>query len=434
MIPDNTTPMTSHLRFLICTVLVLVFSVYILQTLTPLRLVGDGIDYLLQASSAADGHGFLVHGQASMRPPGYPFLIFTAIKLGVGKPWAIVALNCVFLAIGCIGTYALSRHAFGLGAAPASVICLLTLLSFVFVRQITQPLSDVSFFAVSILCIFLLARAESDRHAHGGFWRMACIGLLIAACIELRTVGFTLIPGFGWVLLGGRPRITALLHSYRHHIVPALLISLAAVVLAIWAGTLVVHTRYFQFNQPILEHSGVFGTVVSNVWDHTLEWGEMAANVPASKLPAGFANALRGIGAVAMMIFAVGLWDRRSRLGGAEVYVVGFTFVVIAYPWFDTRLWLPLLPLLMNYFYVGLKRLSSPSILTPAVWGHCSVFCLFGFLALAYSTRLTFSGSRFPELYGDGRLQSAYIVAAGGRPADYKDVDTDAVYLLRRYR
>jgi hypothetical protein len=70
MIPDNTTPMTSHLKFLICTVLVLVFSVYILQTLTPLWLVGDGIDYLLQASSAADGHGFLVHGQASMRPPG----------------------------------------------------------------------------------------------------------------------------------------------------------------------------------------------------------------------------------------------------------------------------------------------------------------------------------------------------------------------------
>jgi hypothetical protein len=104
--------------------LILIITVYVLQTLSPLRLVNDGIDYLLQASSAADGNGFLVHGKASMRPPGYPFLVFTLIKLGLGKPWAIVALNCIFLITGCIATYLISRQTFRLQPLQSSLICM----------------------------------------------------------------------------------------------------------------------------------------------------------------------------------------------------------------------------------------------------------------------------------------------------------------------
>ena len=51
--------MTSDLQLRLVRVgIVLILLIYILQTLTPLRLVNDGMDYLLQASSAADGNGF----------------------------------------------------------------------------------------------------------------------------------------------------------------------------------------------------------------------------------------------------------------------------------------------------------------------------------------------------------------------------------------
>jgi len=80
--------------------------------------------------------------------------------------------------------------------------------------------------------------------------------------------------------------------------------------------------------------------------------------------------------------------------------------MVLAYPWFGTRLWLPLIPLLMNYFYTGLSRTFTPQIIKPLIWGHCLSFAILGLLAFAYSTRLTFAGQNFSELYGDGRHSS----------------------------
>jgi hypothetical protein len=55
-------------------------------------------------------------------------------------------------------------------------------------------------------------------------------------------------------------------------------------------------------------------------------------------------------------------------------------------------------------------------------------------VALGYSTRLTFAGSRFPELYGDGTLRATYRTALlGESPKNADDVSPDALYLLRRY-
>ena len=48
----------------------LVSVVYLAQIASPLRLIDDGVDYLMQASSAADGGGFRFHGEQSIRPPG----------------------------------------------------------------------------------------------------------------------------------------------------------------------------------------------------------------------------------------------------------------------------------------------------------------------------------------------------------------------------
>jgi len=90
--------------------LAVVSMAYVLQVVTPLRLVNDGIDYLLQASSAIDGQGFRVHGAEPMRPPGYPALIFLLAKAGIAKSWAIVALNCLLLGVGCWVGYVVLRR------------------------------------------------------------------------------------------------------------------------------------------------------------------------------------------------------------------------------------------------------------------------------------------------------------------------------------
>src|SRR5580700_10065921 len=151
-----------RLRIAVGIGLLLVSLAYLVQIASPLRLVSDGVDYMLQASSAADGDGFRIHGAQSMRPPGYPALIVLLVKAGIGKSWAIVALNCLLLGIGCWSSYYVLRSSFAFEAGTAQMICLLTLLSFVMVKHVTYPLSDVCFFGASMPCLLLLLRAEAD--------------------------------------------------------------------------------------------------------------------------------------------------------------------------------------------------------------------------------------------------------------------------------
>jgi hypothetical protein len=124
---------------------VMVATAYLLPIASPLRLINHGVDYLLQTSSALDGNGFLVHGVRSMRPPGYPALIWVLAKVGIGKSWAVVALNCLLLGVGSVASYFVLRDSFEFSCEVAQFISLLTLLSFLMVRNVTYPLGDLCF-------------------------------------------------------------------------------------------------------------------------------------------------------------------------------------------------------------------------------------------------------------------------------------------------
>jgi hypothetical protein len=413
--------------------LLLVALAYLVQIASPLRLVGDGVDYLLQASSAADGHGFRVHGERSMRPPGYPALIFLLVKAGIGKSWAIVALNCLLLGIGCWSSYYVLRSSFGLEAAAAEIVCLLTLLSFVMVKHVTYPLSDVCFFGASMPCLLLLVRAEADT-SPGRYWRLAAAAPLLVFCTEVRTIGIALIPAFAWAMVGGAPWARSVPQWLRRHRIASLVLLLVVFVALVWGGRMFLHSRYLQFNAKTLHRRGVIGNFVADLQDHTIEWGELAVNAPVSKLPRGLEVPVRIAGFLAFLLATMGIWEKRRTLDASVLYALGFAAIVLAYPWFDTRLWLPVLPLLMGYVLIGARRLVPSRLLRPAIFGYCSIFCLLGMVALGYSTRLTFAGSRFPDLYGDGTLRAAYRTALlGESPENLADIDQDALYLLRRY-
>lgn len=425
--------LSQRLRVAASVAFLLISLAYLLQIASPLRLVGDGVDYLLQASSAVDGYGFRVHGEQSMRPPGYPALIFLLVKSGIGKSWAIVAWNCFMLGIGCWAGYYVLRRSFALDARFAQILCLLTLLSFVMVKHATYPLSDVSFFGASMPCLLLLLQAEGDTST-GRYWRLAVAVPLLVFCIELRTIGIALIPAFAWAAVGGAPWARNVLQSLRRRKAASLVLLLLVVIAMAWAGRMFLHSRYLQFNAKTLHRRGVIGNFISDLSDHTLEWGELAVNAPVSKLPAGLELPVRIIGFLALVLAATGLWEKRRTIDALVWYIAGFAAIVFGYPWFDTRLWLPVLPLLMGYILIGARRLVPARLLRPAIFAYCSIFCLLGIVALGYSTRLTFAGSRFPDLYGDGTLRATYRAALLGEPPkNADDIDPDSLYLLRRY-
>jgi len=368
-----------------------------------------------------------------MRPPGYPALILLLVKAGIGKSWAIVALNCLLLGIGCWSSYYVLRSSFGSEAGTAQIICLLTLLSFVMVKHVTYPLSDVSFLGASMPCLLLLLRAEADT-SRGRYWRLAVSALLMVFCIELRTIGIALIPAFAWAAVGGARWARSVPQWLRQHRIASVTFLVLMLVAMAWAGRMFLHSRYLQFNAKTLHRRGVIGNFVSDLKDHTWEWGDLAVNAPVSKLPGGLKIPIRIVGFIALLLAATGILEKRRGLDASIWYLAGFSSIVLAYPWFDTRLWVPVLPLLMGYVLIGARRLIPYRLLRPAIIAYCSLFCLLGIVALGYSTHLTFAGSQFPDLYGDGSLRATYRYAfLGESPKNPNDISPDALYLLRRY-
>ena len=344
----------------------LVSVAYLVQIATPLRLISDGIDYLLQASSALDGGGFRVHGEQSMRPPGYPALIFVLAKVGLGRSWAIVALNCVLLGVGCWASFVLLRTSFGFQTESAQFICLLTLLSFVMVKHVTYPLSDICFFGASTACLLLFLQAE-DEAQPGRLWRLLVGAPLMVFCIELRTIGIALIPAFIWAIAGGASGARKLAQRLRQHRFASIFLLLLALMVIAAMGRSFLQSRYLQFNLPIFERKGVLGTLASNLRDHTTEWGELTVNAPVTKLPAVLQFPVQIIGFCAILLSVIGLWQKRKKVDGPVWYVLGYGCIVLAYPWCDARLWLPVLPLLIAYVLLALRRMIPPNLLRPAI-------------------------------------------------------------------
>jgi hypothetical protein len=420
----------SPARLAIAVALAIVSLAYLAQIATPLRLITDGIDYLLQASSAIDGKGFLSHGLHSMRPPGYPALIFLLAKAGIATSWAIVALNCLLLGIGCWASYFLLRDSFGFSSEVAQFIVLLTLLSFIFIRNATYPLSDICFFGASTSYLLVLMRTEPLSRSRR-FWRLILSLPLFALCFELRTIGIALLPALLWAALGGASGARSVYPILRRHRIITFTLLSAILVIGIVA---LLHSRYLEFNLPIFHARGFARGIATNIEFHATEWGEMISNVPASKLPHVLVLPLRIFGVLAILTCAVGIWTKRSRPDSLMLYVLASASIVLAYPWADTRLWLPVLPFLMAYVFTGLKRLISPGALRPLLAACCLIFCALGVVALGFSTRLTYSGARFPEIYGDGYLRDAYrVVLLGETRENNNPIHRDAVYLLRRY-
>ena len=428
--PNHITTPHSRARVAITLALAAVSLAYLAQIPTPLRLITDGIDYLLQASSAIDGHGFLSHGVQSMRPPGYPALIFLLAKAGLATSWAIVALNCFLLGIGCWASYFVLRDSFGFSRDLAQSILLLTLLSFIVIRNVAYPLSDICFFGASTSYLLVLMRAEPLSGPRKFRWLILSLPLLVL-CIELRTIGIALIPALLWATLGSANGARNIVPILRRHCLITFTLLPALFVIGI---VLFLHSRYLQFNLPIFHARGITRAIATNIEFHSTEWGEMASNAPASKLPRALGLPLRIFGVLAILACAVGIWTKRCRLDSLMVYVLASASIVLAYPWADTRLWLPVLPFLMAYVLTGLRRMISPGALRPLLAAYCFIFCALGVVALGFSTRLTYSGARFPDIYGDGNLRDAYRIALRGETRENNNpIHKDALYLLRRY-
>ena len=402
---------------------------YLLQVFSPLRLNTDAIAILSMGESAAHGGGFLDSGQKTVFPPGYPALLAVLLTLGLAHPWVIVGLNVVFLTVGLYAVNSLLIREFFEDRAVVLIICSFFLLSYVVVKHFTIPLTDVPFFCLSMSCI---ADTSQTTNVHSN-WRFAVLTgtawLLAVASITVRSIGLALLPPLVFALLSS-PQFKLILERL------SLRTKMIIVVIAVFvgAGTAYVfeNTSYWRIFISDAKIANIFILIFQIPSYRFRELGELFGNLPTTRMPPKLLAVVPWMGLLLFLLTFFGLATKR-RMSPTEVFLVCYMGILFAWPYYDARFWLPVIPLLIAYSVLAVKSLRIPK---AAITIYCIIFATLGFGAIAYSTRITFAGGKFPDEYGTGSLRPTYCAAFqscqdGGDP---DKVDAKTLRLLLEYK
>ena len=393
---------------------VLAIGFYAAQLFTPLRLGSDGVAYLSLADSALRTGVLTALRQPNFPfPKGYPAFVFVLMKTGFFSSTVLVGSNLLFFAAGLVFSFR-TLASLGFRRGYAILACLLTLLSFTAVKHITQGMSDFLFFALSACACWLMTLDS----------RYKWIALLPCVCaVEVRFIGLALLPPLAlmiWPQVKGRPAL----------LIPLGIGLLASLGTGIWAGR-----HYLSKNVEILYGKGILQFVASSIASHCQDFGELTLNAPASKLPAPSQILVPVIGSIALLLFLAGIARLRKSSPWTFLYLLGYSALLLPWPFTDPRLWLPAMPFVFLAIHAGLTTVVNrvPSRFWAA---YVMGFCALGFVALGYSTRITFAGSKFPDRFGDGSLRPTYCVAFQSclDTVDSSKVNPAALHLLRTYR
>ncbi len=184
------TEITTHTkppRLVVVFTALLVFA-YLLQARSPLRLNTDSVVLLSIGASVADGHGFLYRGEATHFPPGYPAMVALLDRLGLASSWSFILLNCAFLGVSLVACYLFCRNPLGLAPSASAGACCMVMLSFVLVKHVTIPVSDVAFLGLFTLVLLLLSRSRDEAGYVRWSWLVWAVLLAAEVLPNVETV------------------------------------------------------------------------------------------------------------------------------------------------------------------------------------------------------------------------------------------------------
>jgi hypothetical protein len=403
---------------------------FLLQVFTPLRLNTDAVTLLSMAESAAHGGGFLDDGAKSVFPPGYPAMLAVLLKLGLAHPWVIVGLNMLFLSLGLWAAFSLLLEEFFADRAVVVMICCLFLLSYVVVKHSTIPLTEGPFFFLSMCCLAFMRKAVNQSSARHFVLLSGAALLSAAAAITIRRIGIAFVPPVAFMFLTS--------HQFRSFW--GGLSSRSKLIVLLGSGVVVSATAdIFMFTARWRDFIGDAQQRYTIIplswlpWYRLKEFGELFINFPVYRMPPAFQRVVPWIGFLLLLLLLVGLATRRGKFSPTDVFIVCYAIILAAWPYYDARFWWPIIPFLIAYSLSAVRRLKIPAIVVGI---YCVWFVILGFGAIAYSTRISFSGCDFPQRYGAGDLTTTYRAAfdqcRNGGSSD--QVNVRVLRLLREYR
>jgi hypothetical protein len=169
------------------------------------------------------------------------------------------------------------------------------------------------------------------------------------------------------------------------------------------------------------------------------ELGEITANVPFVVVPESARQVIPWMAALLLTCLGWGLFLQRKMIGPTQVFVISYVGLLVAWPYYDPRFWLPLIPLLISYGALTTRRLLAlyPRLPSSLLAAYLGLYAIIGLNWLAASTAITFSRSAFLTRYvAEKEYRPAYCVVLGPCEEGFAPgvVDQGIVHLLRLYQ
>ena len=420
----QSTEMKKSFLFILLSLTLLLYSI---QTFSPLRLRTDPISYFTLAISFSDNGNFLIHNQPSRFPDGYPFLISVLEKCGLANSGVLIGINIFFLLTGFFFLSNILKEHFEFSLQNNLIVCLLTSLSFSFVKYFTLPIPDFIYFGLSIFILYLLTKYRNSTFSEKLIVSIITI-LLLLISLEFRTIGFVLVFPMIWFWI---PKGSGIYEVVRKiHIGWFIGFGFLLIGLIFFISQL----TYFSEGLQIFKGNGAANYFFSLLDFRMTEFGELFINFPSTNIPHHLMIPVTGIGLVILCILLFSVIKSVRQIGIIEIYLIAYCLVILFWPYYDTRFWIPVFPFLVVYMF---KYFSG--YLDNSMWKrrlvsvYLSLYILLGFSGLIYTSNITFSGKRFPDNYNFDSLRPTYRYVFRNEKVDSSLIDWDAEKILRRY-
>lgn len=389
--------------------------VYGAQIVSPLRLNNDSVRYLAMTQSALAGGGYTVAGEPTYLPSGYSRLLVAA---QADTSMTLIVINMIFLAVGMVALDRLLSSIFRFTLPARLIAHVATLTSILFANYSVVPQAESCYFGLSMACLALLTMPATSIGRRLGL--LGAATAMAFAAIQVRTVGLALVPAIvAQVLILSSDR--NLIETVRKRAGLSI-----AIAIAVAAATLFLAQRssyWYDMARLANEPSGI----AVHVMQHLAILGQAVLNLPNRFVGTnGFAPlALVGLPVLAALLF--GMWRQRARFGAIEVYILSYGAIINLWVDYQTRFWMPVLPILLAYLIelIGASNRASVRIGGSAVF---AVYLAFGIAGLAYTTWLSFSGPEFANRYGEAAIRPIYQAAFAGRTLPDADSSQLLVY------
>jgi len=383
---------------------ILLCGIYFLDFFTPLRLTHDTIRYFRTEEWMEKGFPSGDNAAKDFLPYGYSSLLWLLSRLHWLHPFMLAFINAMYL----FGALWFVTNIFS-GAIGFHQLAFFMMLSWLALKFVITPLSEMQF-------IFFSAGALYFYHIYRLYYcvRYILFGLIFfIAAILTRTVGIVILLAVVFnLLLESRKQINVQIRKNWKWVIGVI----AGFTILIYFPEELRIIDYLKYFFKLIKHYGI-GVFIRGIPLHIRDWSELFINTPSSKikfLPQSVRDGifiLAGIFFFSILFYFI--FNKKIKTPSiVKYYLLVYIIVILNWPFFDSRFWLPILPFVLA---ILLQEIGSTVISKMFVIISRATYIGMGIFALAYYTYTSFNREALARKQDAGLWRNEYEIHFFGR-------------------